>query len=561
MLNTSNSYAVPTKNGNMKVIEGSNTSDDEANVSIEKFVTVEMKGRVFLRPIDSDFKETFFNELSRKIGWNTTLEFEHTYPIELLSLYINEFSDDDVKNLIDEYITKRKSILDESLKSGKIEFDDVPLIFKKGEEVCFYSDGEIRGGIISGVTIENGMFTGVRYRLSCRVFEAVENKPKEYIIQVYIRHWSGFAKLRDLPVSIITPEIKEYLHERGKRFRDVSMKPSYVSYIGDLTRVSWNNENRYRAEGRIMIDPKSFYDFDPDQMRFVTDQMNSTGEAIDDEIGLPDDVLWMASPFVYGFSFKSKRWGRFKVSGVSDIAWRDDAFEKLVLDSETKELIRAIVEYNDNNFTDIIDGKGGGYVFMLHGAPGQGKTLTAESVAEVLHRPLYSVGAGELGTDPDELETRLENILEIVSAWNAVLLLDEADIFLEERNEKDILRNAMVGVFLRLLEYHQGVLFLTTNRVKNIDKAFYSRISICIKFDEADEAKRAKVWNNLISSSGINADKIDVEKLTHYNINSRQIKNAIRLSQTLARSRNVDIDTDLIQYVINFNIKFLEEIN
>jgi hypothetical protein len=34
------------------------------------------------------------------------------------------------------------------------------------------------------------------------------------------------------------------------------------------------------------------------------------------------------------------------------------------------------------------------------------------------------------------------------------------DIFLERRTEQDIKRNAMVGIFLRLLEYHQGVLFL-----------------------------------------------------------------------------------------------------
>jgi SpoVK/Ycf46/Vps4 family AAA+-type ATPase len=55
------------------------------------------------------------------------------------------------------------------------------------------------------------------------------------------------------------------------------------------------------------------------------------------------------------------------------------------------------------------------------------------------------------------------------------MLIDEADIFLEKRSTEDIERNAVVGTFLRLLEYYDGVLFLTTNRVHNFDEAFYSR--------------------------------------------------------------------------------------
>lgn len=113
---------------------------------------------------------------------------------------------------------------------------------------------------------------------------------------------------------------------------------------------------------------------------------------------------------------------------------------------------------------DIISGKGGGVVFLLHGPPGTGKTLTAESVSEFLKRPLYSVSVGELGTDCKSLEKALSEVLEVATRWNAVILLDEADIFLERRTLQDVTRNALVGIFLRLLEYHTGVLFLTSNR-------------------------------------------------------------------------------------------------
>jgi len=51
----------------------------------------------------------------------------------------------------------------------------------------------------------------------------------------------------------------------------------------------------------------------------------------------------------------------------------------------------------------------------------------------------------------------------------------------------------MVGIFLRLLEYHQGVLFLTTNRVKSFDSAFHSRISVALKYPDLDVAQRQQV--------------------------------------------------------------------
>jgi hypothetical protein len=52
-----------------------------------------------------------------------------------------------------------------------------------------------------------------------------------------------------------------------------------------------------------------------------------------------------------------------------------------------------------------------------------------------------------------------------------VLLLDEADVYLERRAAQDVLRNSLVSVFLRSLEYYKGIFFLTTNRVRDFDEA------------------------------------------------------------------------------------------
>lgn len=86
------------------------------------------------------------------------------------------------------------------------------------------------------------------------------------------------------------------------------------------------------------------------------------------------------------------------------------------------------------------------------------------------------VSAGELGTAPEKVDAQLTLVLELSYRWGAVLLLDEADVFLQQRDTKDVARNALVSIFLRQLEYFQGILILTTNRIGECDAAFESTL-------------------------------------------------------------------------------------
>ena len=175
-----------------------------------------------------------------------------------------------------------------------------------------------------------------------------------------------------------------------------------------------------------------------------------------------EEELLIASPVVLGFAFSEKMWLEFTVSGVHAIEWNAGAFDSLVLPDNQKSIVKALVQSHTSeaqqqkNIDDVIQGKGKGLVAVLHGTPGVGKTLTAEGIAELLHCPLYCVSAGELGTNPRDLEQELTKILDVAHCWGAVLLLDEADVFLEARTPQDIHRNALVSIFLRLLEYFQG---------------------------------------------------------------------------------------------------------
>ena len=265
---------------------------------------------------------------------------------------------------------------------------------------------------------------------------------------------------------------------------------------------------------------------------------------------IPDQLIQFAWPALVGFSFSAKSWCHVLVGGLSEIKYNDKAFDELVLDQGRKRLIKALVRFGGDQFEDIIQGKSGGSIFLLHGPAGVGKTLTAEAIAEVLHKPLYYVTMGELGTDPETMEKRLSEILELCASWNALTLIDEADVFLEKRATSDVLRNAMVCVMLRLLEYHQGILFLTTNRVTEFDPAFESRVTVALKYESLSKEARIKVWKNLLGRLSIEKGSIDYPKLGEYVLNGRQIKNAIRLAVALAMDEQKPVDQALLEETV-----------
>lgn len=280
-----------------------------------------------------------------------------------------------------------------------------------------------------------------------------------------------------------------------------------------------------------------------------------------------DEEYLIASPVVLGFAFAEKLWLEFPVSGVKEIEWNEGAYESLVLEDNTKTIVKALVESHKyhpaESIDDVIQGKGKGLVAVLHGPPGTGKTLTAEGISEFLKCPLYMVSAGELGTDPRTLEAELQKILDISHAWGAVLLLDEADVFLEKRTIQDIHRNALVSIFLRLLEYFQGILFLTTNRVETFDDAFQSRIHIALRYGELSTKAKKAVFKMFIERvrvlEGVETmpfKEEDYNMLARHNLNGRQIKNTIRTAKALAVNVKEPLSMEHIKRVLDVALSF-----
>lgn len=275
-----------------------------------------------------------------------------------------------------------------------------------------------------------------------------------------------------------------------------------------------------------------------------------------------EEELLLTTPVVLGFAFSDKLWLEFTISGVNNIQYNENAFDSLVLPPNQKSIVRAQVESHKihaaKTIDDVVQGKGKGLVAVLHGPPGTGKTLTAEGIAELLKCPLYMVSAGELGTDPGRLEHSLQQILDIAHSWGAILLLDEADVFLEKREVHDIHRNALVSLFLRLLEYFQGILFLTTNRVETFDDAFQSRIHIALRYGELTFKARKSIWSMFLELvkkvEGMEMSEFsdkDLDILSRNQLNGRQIKNLVRTAQALALNEKQKLTMEHVKRVID----------
>jgi SpoVK/Ycf46/Vps4 family AAA+-type ATPase len=217
------------------------------------------------------------------------------------------------------------------------------------------------------------------------------------------------------------------------------------------------------------------------------------------------------------------------------------------MDNGMRQLMYNLVEAwttKSTKFDDYIPGKGRGLIGLLHGPPGLGKTLTAEAIAETAELPLYQLSSGSLGHTSAQISKTLAAILDLTSHWKAVLLLDEADVFLAKRDENNLERNAVVSVFLRELEYYPGIMILTSNKADIIDSAFESkfrtkrlvsrltvigRIHFAYEYTHLDVVAREKIWRNFASNANsLSHLKIDVDddsfsRLSRWDLNGRQV--------------------------------------
>jgi SpoVK/Ycf46/Vps4 family AAA+-type ATPase len=146
-----------------------------------------------------------------------------------------------------------------------------------------------------------------------------------------------------------------------------------------------------------------------------------------------------------------------------------------------------------------------------------------------------------LGMTPSDVETQLKKVLHRAERWGAILLIDEADVYIHARGN-DMVQNAIVGVFLRVLEYYRGVLFMTTNRGTVIDDAIVSRLTARFRYENPNKDEQFKLWTVLSRENDIELDPVDIKHIVNSTVmpcvSGRDIKNLLKLALVSNLGRN-----------------------
>ncbi|OLN86410.1 ATPase family AAA domain-containing protein 3B 3 [Colletotrichum chlorophyti] len=376
------------------------------------------------------------------------------------------------------------------------------------------------------------------------------------------------AVITDMPIypwSFVKnhKELQPEIEKRGRRFLsyvDMSIEayeglaqylklPPWAWYNPDMafTRDVWLP---YTESGRVIIDRKTFQKDHYKSTKGVQKALN------------PSPLL--CPPYVLGFSLGRKCWCRFFIDRIKKVEWNTHVWDSLILPDDQKRVIRALVtsHHYPEDPRNQPEQKGKGLVILLHGSPGSGKTLTAEVAAEGMERALISASLGDLNKDQN-FEHELQKTMQYATQWRAVLLLDEADVFLETREEKpgNADRNALVAVFLKHLEYFSGVVFLTTNRLASLDGAMNSRIHLALGFSTPGFETRRRLWMKCIQSipdAEASIEDLDdaVEDIVAHVLNGREISNAVNTARTLARFDGERLQMKHIEQVLKVKLDF-----
>ncbi|KAH7151005.1 hypothetical protein DER46DRAFT_628894 [Fusarium sp. MPI-SDFR-AT-0072] len=372
-----------------------------------------------------------------------------------------------------------------------------------------------------------------------------------------LTHELKIESLSYYPQQFASADLSQLLLDRGKMFWQCR-KRKYVS-----TSEIGGDGLQNSLDSRFMIDMETYKYMHPEatgkESKFNPKVIDTIDPHKTDhvELSLRNHFFMCLPTTIIGFNMHKKEWVTLDVHTLREVKWNNQAFDHLVISQITKELIKAVVinQLGNKANTDLIHGKGNGLFMLLHGGPGTGKTLTAERVT-----------CGDIGTKAEDVE--------------------KADVFLEQRSLVNLERNALVSVFLRVLEYYDGILILTSNRVGIFDEAFRSRIQLSLRYKNLGQAERYQIWENFLkhldqfqqtvqsgpkSQSqqvpliGYGMDISDLRKhlseLSQVELNGREIRNALSIARQLALYRKEALQFHHLKDVMNEAKKFDDYLN
>ena len=370
-----------------------------------------------------------------------------------------------------------------------------------------------------------------------------------------------------IPMAFAGERVEERLRKRGSMYWNFRIR-AYVSYSGPTWDsheylVSFGYCMLYhhpaetsKHENRFMID----FLYAP---RTIAEANRRQIEGLEPEQSRPPQgsSLLLLPPYIYGFDLHGGNWLRLHVSNISSVCWDEQAIKKLErVESGSSSLQLLVAMAQASCKMQPQSRRVAKTIFLFHGDPGTGKTLAAESLAEHVERPLYVINFVEAGTDVAKMESCLRDAFDRARAWKCVLLLEHAVTAFQGRSrEYNSLQNAIVVLFLRLIEFSEGILILTTDRVGVLDDRIRSAISLAVEFKGPGFEQRLGIWRSFIGEIDFPGTTLfrdddepwyNLDEVARFEINSRKIRHILISAQQLASHRKRRLSWDIIHEVI-----------
>ncbi|HEX7891726.1 MAG TPA: AAA family ATPase [Ramlibacter sp.] len=173
----------------------------------------------------------------------------------------------------------------------------------------------------------------------------------------------------------------------------------------------------------------------------------------------------------------------------------DDGGARRSVTTYDLDMLNVESRYEVPRIVEALKARGHG-TLCFYGAPGTGKTALAEHIARSLDKPLLIKQASDLMSKfVGETEQNMASMFREAESEKAVLLLDEADSFLQDRRGAQ--RNyevTEVNEMLQGMERFAGIFICTTNLMDRIDQAALRRFAFKIRFKPLTAPQREKMF-------------------------------------------------------------------
>lgn len=183
---------------------------------------------------------------------------------------------------------------------------------------------------------------------------------------------------------------------------------------------------------------------------------------------------------------------------------------------------------------------GRGLSILFAGAPGTGKTMCAQVIANELNMEMYKINISQVVSKYiGETEKNLQAVFSEARHSNCILFFDECDALFGKRSEvkdaHDRNANVEVAYLLQQIEEHDGVCILATNLIGNIDAAFMRRITYVVRFPFPDAAMRREIYRRTIPPEAPLSPDVDWDFLAEkFELSGGHIKNIVLSAAFLA---------------------------